>query len=171
MFVKTENYKYRIHVCPLVGKMYIISKKELGNITRYNNLKIVYVFQNGIKTSRGYLLPIPLYESSFVKIVSIPIKILKKNYIKQNDREKMKGQKAESIVMDCFKKKFQITKTSKDENLKGIDLFINRIPFQIKCDFTGGNGEKILLYKNYLCKEPSGNLYIEIEELNPFKKY
>ena len=162
--ITEEESDFRIHVCPKSNSLYLISTKELKELIKVKNYKIVSVYTNNIETAKGYLIPIKdinvLPNTLEIQLVQ-SWKNMKEQISEGNLDNTEKGFIAELAarwsLISFFKIPFGLMNdATKDEQLKGIDFKIANETFQVKCDYNGG-------------KKGTGNLFIQIKECNPYK--
>ena len=161
--ITEEESNFRIHVFPKSNNLYLILTKELKELIKVKNYKIVSVYTNNIVTAQGYLVPIK--DINYLpSTLEIPLaqswNDIKKQIGKGDLDNSEKGFIAETVaqwsLISFFKIPFDsIKNATKDEQLKGIDFKINAETFQVKCDYNGG-------------EKGTGNLFIQINECNPF---
>jgi len=115
-----------------------------------------------IVTAMGYKVPVESFEScGNLQRIKIPSDIFEENHIWGGDKEDVKGRKAEKIVRAMDKRGLILVRpglemVSSDEQIKGKDFKSKPYDWQTKCDYKGGS-------------TGSGNLYIQVEECNPYR--
>ena len=111
-------------------------------------------------TSRGKLIPWRrLVFDEDVRIIPDDILILRKP-TSEYDGESAKGKAAENVIVDMLSQTALMSLDRVDDLRRqhaGLDLVINGIPWQVKCDWKCGHCEL----------GGTGNLYIETHECNP----
>lgn len=162
--IQTEESDFRAHVCVLSKQVHLF-KTENGVKATKKNYRLVPVYTNGILTAKGYLVP---PEDLNTEIVWLPQDWLDELQITETDNTTVKGQKAIEIVKRlilqgmCPLELSPKEITEKDIQIKGIDIVVTlNAKIEVKCDYRGGLKEN----------GGTGNLFLQIAECNPSKRY
>jgi hypothetical protein len=136
----------------------------------WGGFKKVPAFQGEQKTAHGFLIPPRCIEG--LERFKIDEELWRLHNFEKAQGESAKGEIAQNLFIETLKRKMikskhlgnlkRIRFTNKEEQLSGIDLIGIRsdgteIRIQIKCDLNGGEGG-------------TGNLFLQTEESNPWKK-
>jgi len=172
--IQNEESDLRVHVCPLIKRVYIFPTEEGRKAIKNNDFELVQGYQQNYNeaTSEGYLgSPDKIKKCAEVKIRNIAWKHVKFN---ENEDTSQKGEKATRLVKNMLINgllplplESKIIK-NKDLQLKGTDILIkknalkhDKLLLQIKCDYKGGRKEL----------GGTGHLFLQTAEKNPFNKY
>lgn len=168
--ILNEQSDVRVHVCKASKSIYIFSTEEGVKQVLSGKFKKASAFQGEQKTAHGFLVP-PCCISGLEKF-KIDEELWRVHKFEKLQGESAKGEMAQNFFIETLKRKMiksrhlgnlkRIRFTNKDEQLSGIDLIGIRsdgaeVRIQIKCDLNGGEGG-------------TGNLFLQTEESNPWKK-
>lgn len=159
--IHTENSDIRAHVAVNAGRVYVFWTKFGVEVCKTGKYKLKEAYQPGVSypTARGYL--VPWYDIPGI----VPIgarSIIEQQRFDENESTSVKGEKASRVVEWLLRAGWfplpALPIVSDDIQIQrsGIDLIVRgswRI--QVKCDYRGGEGG-------------TGNLFLQIEERNPF---
>jgi hypothetical protein len=162
--IQNEQSDIRAHVSMLASRVYVYSTdagRQAAESGQYPNKP---AFTSGIITARGYVIPPRAIPGC--KAIDIPDRY--HGYIREADSTSDKGAKAVEIV-SCLLRAgtfpisvAPIVITDEDLQIQGTDIMVRaHACIQVKCDFKAG------------CRDHggTGNLFIQIAECNPFKRY
>jgi len=176
--IHTEQADLRLHVCVLARKVYVFEPSAaLAAVSRRATTdqaghKTVYTA--GILTATGYAIPVA--EIDPVYPINVPAGWLNHDLrsnapivIHRDMDTSTKGARAERLVMRMWLHGYlsgwirplslqQIT--AQRDQLKGKDFQAIAPSIQVKCDYAGGQGP-----------DCTGNLFIQLSEVNPFKRF
>jgi len=170
--IQNEESDIRVHVCPIVKRIYIYPTEEGRRAISSGMWPILDGFQPAIKerTAMGYAVP-PFAIRRCVCIEPNPAVWQAMNF-KKDEATSMKGTKAvkmaaQMIRNGIFPLPWSIDKMEEDPNIKlqidGDDIIVAMgstiVRIQVKCDYRGGAAEL----------GGTGNLYLQIAERNPLK--
>lgn len=172
--IQNESSDIRVHVCPVVQRVYVYPTHCGVAVIESGKYKIVSGYQKGFDfaTAKGYLVP----PFDIPRCASITLRKTVWAYIGfvQDDTTSQKGNKALRLVIGMIKKGLLPIPALGEEisehdiQIKGQDIIIKSgaitqkdIRIQVKCDYPGG--EKLL--------GGSGNLFLQIQECNPGQYY
>ena len=164
--IQNEKSDIRAHVCPLVGCVYAFKTKDGRACVESGKYPASSAFTGDTETARGYLVPprnIPGCHQ-----IKIPAALLAVVNLQEHEDTIEKGNKAVLIISELLKKGLfpidLIPKdvADKDLQVEGVDIIIAlEARIQVKCDYRGGP-------KAY---GGTGNLFLQVSECNPHKKY
>lgn len=166
--IQNESANIRAHVGVLAGKLFIFKRQNAVDIMK--DYVCLPGYQPGVSeaTALGYIVPPNDIEG--MAILDIPAHYLEGFHDNLSTSEK--GNRAVAIVMDCiaagkfpfsFNGEFVI---DKDIQISGTDIIVKaNIRIEVKCDY------KASVRKGAPDKRCTGNLYIQIAESNPLKRY
>lgn len=167
--IQNEDSDFRVHICFTAKQAYVFQTAQAAGVMK--SYRIVEAFQwvNGKKmvTSRGHIVPpgaIPGCEW-----IAIPHDIILGAAMpsRSSNDTSQKGRAAESITQAMLSRGLlplpQLTEivSNKDLQISGLDIMLKPVKIQIKCDYRGGHKEF----------GGTGNLYLEVAERNPHKKF
>jgi hypothetical protein len=172
--IHNENSDIRVHVCPVVRRVYVYSTQDgIGAIDTEKH-RLVNGYQKGVEfaTAKGYLVP----PDDIAGIAAVQIRDTAWQYLAfdENDETSKKGSKATRLVIGMLESGLlpipalaeEVTRA--DLQIDGADIIIRGksitqedIKIQVKCDFKGGHREL----------GGSGNLFLQVAECNPNKLY
>lgn len=161
-----ENSDVRAHVGPIARCVYVYKTREMIEDITNNEYKIVPARQEGVDvvTAEGFLVP---FDRPFIR----PIRWHSTPWWEVfciTESTTKKGRKAVNVVKEIMRNgrfPFWVIPTEADISLdvNGTDIIVSgRWKTQVKCDFTAGPRK---------LKGCSGNLYVQIAECNPKKRY
>lgn len=162
--ILNEKSDLRAHVCVLGKNVYVFPTASGIDAIMTGKYSSRNVFTKNIKTATGYLVPPNDIENC--EVYEIPDKWWRKVSFCETDTTTQKGDKAIRIVknmiirgmMPALKLNFKEI-TEKDLQIEGTDIIIHaKARIQVKCDYRGGKGG-------------TGNLFLQIQECNPFKNH
>jgi hypothetical protein len=162
--IQTEDSDMRVHISAVSRRAYVYLTKSGLDAIQSGNFRKVAVYTKYIKTAEGYLVPPDKIPGCYS--VNIP----DEDWIEINNLESTseKGRKAVEITKRLLKRKLISVPVSIAEitdevmQVKGTDIYVSaRVQIQVKCDFSAG-------HKEY---GGTGNLFLQISECNPFKRY
>jgi hypothetical protein len=161
--IQTEKSDIRIHVCPTVRRVYVYETKEaVGQIGR-KRYRTGQAYTGSIVTGVGYLVP----PSEIPKCLSLTAPGNWWVVFKKNMTTTEKGNLAVRMVKTMLKKKMipmplSVAEiTDEDLQIDGIDIIVKTsIRIQVKCDFDGGDKQL----------GGTGNLFLQIQECNPYSQ-
>ena len=164
--IQNEESFIRAHVCPVVGRVYVFETERGRDIIKKKQYRITPAYTGGQKTAEGYLVPPEDIEG--VMEFNIPDD-LKRNILELSESTtSIKGRGAVKIVQEMMSRRLLTMptiledETSVEAQLRGSDLVVGKdCTVQVKCDWRGGS----------LRLGGTGNLYLQISELNPNKAY
>ena len=168
--IHTEQSDLRVHVCVNAGKAYVYPTRYGVEAVNTGNFRQVKAFQRGVTyaTAEGFLVPPS-------KIYGcLPIKaawaIQRIGGIDQESDTSTRGRKAVEVVALLLKYGFFPMWASPDViedldlQISGIDIVVRQTArIQVKCDFEGGEPVQY-------SPKVTGNLFLQVAELNPLKK-
>jgi len=169
--IQTENSHLRVHVCPVVEKLYVYPTRRGIEAIHSGLFRKVNGYQKGIETATasGYL--VPPFEIKECVALSVRSEVWDYLRFSETDHLTVKGKKAERLVLQMIKRGlFPIPAmptgiTDKDIQIRGADIIIKSgsltkddIVIQVKCDYKGGEREA----------GGSGNLFLQVAECNPY---
>lgn len=162
----TEHAEYRFHVCPIVQRVYVYKSSDLIDLIKNRRypVKSIWICLNGTMTctSIGYVVPVEDIPS--VRWFKIPQNLMVRYRITKKQTTSEKGKRAEKIVIEMIRQglitKLPATTPTKEQNIQGVDLCLDKKTIQIKCDFAGGHSEL----------GGTGNLFIQTSECNPYRQ-
>jgi len=175
--IQNEKSLIRVHVCPIAKRVYVYPTQNGIKAIETGQYYCVHGYQNGIEepTSKGYLVP-PFHIKSCVGL-GFRNKVWTAIDFNSDDTTSGKGDKAVKLVLSMIENGLFpflaiVTAneiTDKALQVEGQDIIISAsaihvledIVIQVKCDYPGG--EKSL--------GGSGNLFLQIAESNPLKRY
>ena len=159
-----DKSNFRIHVCPLVKRLYSYPTKCGINAINKGDYKKRSVTTNGIVTAEGYAVP-------FNKIYLCQEMRVPKEYWNQYafiEKEKGGGGKAENFVLELTTKGWiryaskATLVTNRQLQFDGCDINVSsNWMIQVKLDFKGGSRSL----------GGTGNLFVQTKECNPEKIY
>ena len=172
--IQTENSHIRAHVCPVAKVVYVFPTESAQSIIANNSYRLVNGYQSNIDvpTAQGYLVP----PFDITKCVGILLRPSVWDYLcfSADDSLSEKGQKATRLILQMLKQGlFPLAAigteiTDKDLQVCGTDIIIRpgaiaqrEIIIQVKCDYPGGDRHL----------GGTGNLFLQIQECNPFGYY
>lgn len=166
--IQTEKADFFVHVCPQAGEIYVYRREAGLRAIESGDFRKVNGYQKGCDyaTSEGYLVP----PDAIAGCQSIPLP----NYVSvkflPDDPIEERGRKATTMALmaiglgdlllngnHCSSARFIVDVTLQK---KGIDIVTDEgFTVQVKCDYKGG-------------RRPggSGNLFLQVGEVNPFSK-
>lgn len=158
-------YEYRIHVCPLIGKIYVFSANSVKQAV---GKKAIASTDGRYVTSEGILVNPRNLNAKEYDIPWDILQVLREQSKGRQATSSNKGRLAEMAVVEMlrrgllrgFSQNAEIT-TDRDEQLAGIDIWAGKTPIQVKMDYRGG--DKSL--------GGTGNLYIEVASHNIYREY
>lgn len=162
--IHQEDSDYRVHVCFKEGYFYIYQTKNCIEALNSGSYPRRPGFQSGCeyRTSEGYLVPPDDIPGIFRR--KIPEILLSRVSCKSTDSTTDKGKKAVEVVKTALQQGgFPVEFLAEEvENrslqILGLDIVACcKIKIQVKCDYNGG-------------RDASGNLFIQVAEINPFKR-
>ena len=172
--IQTEKSDIRTHVCPVVRRVYVYPTSSGLMVIESGCYPLVPGYQPGWSepTAEGYLVPpddIPCcVELKFRNTVWDHL-----NFRKDEDTSE-KGRKAVRLVKMMLKRGLLPIPTEseiveeRNIQISGTDIYVkaNRlrekdVHIQVKCDFDGGRKEL----------GGTGNLFLQVREINPFGLY
>lgn len=170
--IQTEQSDYRAHVGYKTQHLFVFStasaKQVLQKEQRRYELKNVNsrdMRGNDICTAKGF--PVPLSDIPSLQEIMIPPDVYKKHPIILSDPTTIKGVQAVSIVVEMLKRHLILLPievhevTEKTLQIQGQDILVKaNLRIQVKCDFSAGRKP-----------EGSGNLFLQIAECNPFRRF
>jgi len=166
--IGNDKSDFRIHVGYKTQHIFVFPTEEGRKaLEETSGIRLKNIQIGKITTAQGY--PVPISSIKDIQEILIPIDIYKKYQIHQkNDDTSIKGIKAIEISVEMLKRgliKLPLnisTIGEKDLQIKGQDIIVcSKVIIQVKCDFLAGN-------KNY---GGTGNIFLQIKECNPYKKY
>ena len=172
--IQNEVSDFRAHVAYLAMRIYVFptaSVRKLLSQAEYYGLQIASAYQTGnhgrIETAQGYKVPTSYIEG--MQEVVIPPDVYQSHRIDERMLTTNKGLAATEIVIAMLKRDMIPLPVrldpadSKALQIEGTDILINSaLRLQVKCDYRGGD-------RRYVgC---TGNLYIQVAECNPYKRY
>lgn len=167
--IQNEVSDFRAHVTYPAMRTYVFptaKAKAVIDQAEFHQLRLRTVTTDGIETAQGYAVPISYIDG--IQEVVIPPDIWQRYRIHDKDETSIKGQLATSIVVELLQRdKIPLPvrwnhADSKALDIAGTDIVINAsLHLQVKCDMRGGD-------KSY---GGTGNLFIQIAECNPYKRY
>ncbi|MFA7463227.1 MAG: hypothetical protein WCY59_08810 [Anaerovoracaceae bacterium] len=172
--IQTEKSDIRTHVCPTVRRVYVYPTESGLIIIEKGNYPLVPGFQPGYAgpTSEGYLVP----PDDIPYCVELKFRDGAWDHLKFRKEESTseKGRKAVLLVKMMLKRGLLPIPTEseiveeRDIQISGTDIFVRAnslkerdVHIQVKCDFDGGRKEL----------GGTGNLFLQVKEINPFGLY
>lgn len=157
--IYNDDSDYRVHVCPIVKRIYCYPT-EHGKIATDKRIRAADVKTKNIRTATGH--GVPIHEIGFCRQIPVPDLYWEKFNFQQG--EKGNGKKAEEFVIEVANAGI-LRYESKSVSInnvglqrKGYDLKVSSDwNVQVKLDFKGGARDK----------GGTGNLFIQVEECNP----
>ena len=154
---------YCIHVGFVTQMLFVYETETMRDAINNNRYMIRPAYQGSIKTAEGYLVP---SNSEFITPVDLPP--MKEEYKDRDADTSTKGKRALNVVSWCLKDgripfRFHVDEiTDKEMQIKGNDVIaLGSFSIQVKADFLAGPKDK----------GGSGNLFVQVRESNPHKKY
>jgi len=165
--IQNEQSDIRIHVAVYAQKIYIYKTSAGYQAIKRGNFPCVPVYTNGIQTATGYLVPPKAIEGC--QEIPIPEETIRRakmsTYTEWGDKRE-KGQAAVFIVTEMLKHgqipiQLQIVEIDDQKmQILGEDIHVNvDVRIQVKCDYRAGIGPH---------PRCTGNLFLQIQECNPF---
>lgn len=163
----TEGSDYRVHVGYKTQHIYIFPTKSAQEYVKARSVQEAKTVKTGtIVTSKGYAAPISHIDG--LRDIMIPPDIYRSYVIVESMLTSAKGALAQSITVDMLKRNliplpFSINVVDdKSIQFSGTDIIINsEIRLQVKCDFKAGHKHL----------GGTGNVYLEVAECNPYRRY
>lgn len=162
--IQSEDSDIRVHISVVSKRAYIYLTRDGLNAIKTGTFKKTAVYTNGIKTAEGYLVQPDKIQGCYS--VLIP----DEDWIEIGNTESTsdKGLKAVEMTKRLLKNRLisvpiNVTEiTDEQMQIRGTDIHVTaKIKIQVKCDYYAGD-------KKY---NGTGNLFLQISECNPFKKY
>ena len=159
--IQTEESDYRIHVCFGEGYIYVFQTAEGIEACKSGRYRCVAAHQPGVnyRTAEGYLVPPD--DLSTCQRIRIPSDILIHCRCIRKASTSAKGRAAIQTVKAMTVRGLVPVPiladevTEEDMQVKGVDiLMVANVRMQVKCDYDGGISG-------------TGNLYLQVRELNP----
>ena len=174
--IREEGSHFRVHVCYPIMRMYVFSTdKGRGALMRAERegLRRMTVLTGDIPTAYGYAIPISWIEG--ISDVLIPLDLWKRYPIERKIMvTSQMGQLAAYIVYESLLRNLVPLPVqpnhadTKALQIEGTDILINAIlKLQVKCDMPGGDSR----YCDLNGRAATGNLFIQTDECNPYKRY
>ena len=162
--IQNEHSDMRVHVCVQAKEAWCYPTSQ-GVVTMYSFPK-ASAYQGGIKTGVGHLVPVD--KIPFVRLLRTDPQWFDVFPVDQDwFGESQKGNLAVEIVckiISAFNFPYLPTgwKTVDDVKLQveGQDIILGPSRVQVKCDWKGGRKPK-----------GTGNLFLQVEECNPWGKH
>lgn len=168
--IQNEQSDVRIHIGVYARQAYVFKTRAGYNSIDSVRHRRVSVNTNGITTAIGYL--VPPRDINGCQIVPIPSNIFDRFGIArfpEKGYESEKGATATYIASEMLKAgliplRLHITEIDdKKMQIMGVDIMIAaNIKIQVKCDYRAGNGQH---------PRCTGNLFLQVQECNPFSIY
>lgn len=163
--IQNEQSDIRAHVGVLAGCVYVYRTADGIQAISGHNGKPKQAFQPGVDYATALGYPIPW--KNIPRILAIPCRKLIEHYnILPTDTTSEKGVKASRVVESLIRSGYFPLPVKPEEvksaviQRQGIDLIVQgQWRIQVKCDYRAGEGHR----------ECTGNLYLQIAELNPLK--
>lgn len=163
--IQNETSDLRVHVCPLVGRVYVYDTQEGTQLISNKKYNLKKVYTNKILTALG--VAIPIEDILTLRWVDIPKRWLFDSGLKITKQQSTveKGKRAEYLVallVVCGPSFFtleDIVFANENEQIQGIDIKFPKL--QVKCDFRGGH--KSL--------GGTGNLFLQTAERNLYGQF
>jgi hypothetical protein len=169
--IQNEQSDIRVHVCPIAKKVYVYPTIEGRNACESGIFPTRFGYQKGVEypTGNGYTIP----PQKIKRCVCVSVNDAVWDHINFNLDESTteKGKKAVRLVSAMIVNGIlpiprNIRSFDDDPvlslQIKGDDIIVDfkadRVLIQVKCDFRGGEGQGT-----------TGNLYLQIAELNPLR--
>lgn len=162
--IHTENSDMRVHVCVNARQVWCYPTSQ-GVLTMYN-FRTASAYQDGVKTGVGHLVPMSaIPHIRLLKTEPTWFEVFPEE--QHWHGETQKGSLAVDLVCKIIAN-FNFPylpmgwKTVDDVKLQveGQDIILGPSRIQVKCDWRGGSKPK-----------GTGNLFLQIEECNPWGKY
>ena len=165
--IREEISDIRAHVCVRAQVLYVFETKQLRELVASGRYRKTFAETDGVVTSEGFVIPVASIPG--IRTFAIPESILQQVAFTEADDTSKKGQKAQSIVEAFIQKGwFPFTAdTIMIEDIQsqrdGVDLMVRlSARIQVKCDWNGGGPGQ---------RGCTGNVYIEVAEANPHRRY
>ncbi len=167
--IHNDHSDYQARVGYLTQYIYLFPT-ESGRLWLEENkeVEIKTASQEGTTRVTGWGFPAPISNINGLIDILIPISIYKEFPIHRNTSTSIKGKMAVSIVSAMLEAGLiplpLASREISDFNLQilGHDIIVNTdLKIQVKCDFIAGHKQK----------GGSGNIFLQIAECNPFKRY
>jgi len=164
--INEEKSDFRAHVTG-IQKAYVFPRSPTARLVAQadrHGLVLKTVRISDIKTARGY--PVPLSYIEGLQEIAIPLDTWQTYLIAKGMPTSTKGQLATAIMVVLLKKGLVSLPVqpdfadSKALQIAGTDIIISAaLHMQVKCDLPGGD-------RKY---GGTGNLFIQVEECNPYQ--
>lgn len=167
--IQSEKSDLRAHVCPLARSVYIFPTKDGIQSIDPTVHRLVPVRTGNIVTAKGYLVPPGSIQGCIT--VTLEEKTWQAVGLRENQTTSDKGRKASYLVKAMIEKgKFPVALIGTeikniDLQIEGVDIIVTveDTRIQVKCDFRGGGIRGV--------NKCTGNLFLQIEECNPYQQY
>jgi hypothetical protein len=165
--IMQENSDYRVHVGYKSQHIYIFpTKSAVCLLSNNHNLKLRTVTTGEIVTAKGYAVPISLIDG--INDILIPHNIYTNYPIAVGSTTSYMGTQATAITVEMLKcgliplpLETQII-NEKSLQISGTDIIVHStIKLQVKCDYRAGHKKH----------GGTGNVFIQVQEANPYKLY
>ncbi len=166
--IQNEASDFRVHVGYLTQYLYVFPTEAARRyLTTNHGIEVRAASQNGIVTAKGF--PVPISHIEGLVDILIPMDIyLKYPILEKGMLTDTKGKLATSITVDMLERNLiplpiQVDLTEdKALQISGTDIIIHsKLRLQVKCDFKAG-------HRKY---HGTGNVFLQVEECNPYKRY
>jgi hypothetical protein len=171
--IQNEQSDIRAHVCPLVRRVYVYPTVEGRRAIESGQWPRRSAFQRGVvgHTAEGYCVP----PFAIRRCVSVEVRTeaWPAMDFQESDSTSAKGEKAVRMVAEMIRSGiFPLPYTAgtldtdpeRALQIRGddiiVDLGVNRVHVQVKCDYRGGD----------MALGGTGNLYLQVAERNPLKR-
>lgn len=164
--IHNEASDLRLHVCFVVRRLYVYPTQSGVKAIRRGSYRKRPAYQQGLKTAEGYLVPPEDIPGLFEVCPRADIWQLGECHEFMNTSEK--GKAAVVIAMEAMRRGNVPIPLMAEEvsefnaQVEGVDVIVRgNARIQVKCDYKGG--VKSL--------GGTGNLFLQVAESNPFKRY
>lgn len=164
--IADEQSDIRAHVCVQVRRIYVYATEDMKALLKRRTYPEKSAEQDSVITARGYL--VPPFDIPTCREFQLPPALWEKYRITLDMPPDVRGRIAERLVYVTMREAIVAiplqTKTVADRVLQqqGHDIAVRFSgSVQVKCDYRGGRRDL----------GGTGNLFIQIAELNPKKLY
>lgn len=172
--IQNEGSHIRAHVCPTARRVYVYPTESGVEAVKSGQYRKEPGYQEGVTapTALGYL--VPPFDLRRCVALSFNGNVWDSLDLQKGSTTTQKGNTAVRLVVQMLKgglfpisvPAYEIT--DKDLQIKGADVIVkggsitkDDIVIQVKCDFDGGEKEL----------GGTGNLYLQVAECNPLRRY
>lgn len=165
--VQNDGSDYRIHVGYKTQHIYVFPTGQGKEyISRQHGLELKNAYQDGMVTARGYAVPTSHLKD--LREILIPPALYREYIILEKMTTSDKGRLATCIALEMLKKNLvplSVNVSITDDTtmqVNGTDILIDsKWKIQVKCDFNAGRRDL----------GGTGNVFLQIEECNPYRRH